>query len=728
MKNIIVGTAGHIDHGKTTLIRALTGRNTDRWEEEQRRGITIDLGFTWFDLPSGNRVGIIDVPGHEKFVNNMVAGVVGMDLVLLVIAADEGIMPQTREHVDILGLLGIEKCIIVLNKCDLVDEDWLEMVKEDIREELKGSFCESAPMAEVSSVTGAGLDNLVSLIEHMAEEEVTPKDIDTIPRLPIDRAFSISGFGTIVTGTLISGRIRKEDQLEIYPVDKTCKIRSIQVHGKDAEECFAGQRVAINLSNIKKNEIHRGCVLAPVNSMKNTMMLDVRLRVLPSSNRVIDNRTRLHLFTGTSEVLCRAVLLDKDEIGPGESGLAQLRLEGEIAVRRGDRFIVRFYSPMETIGGGVVIEANPAKKKRFDERAISEMTVKEEGGHGDMIELIIKQNSDSAITAAEVAKLTGLTAEETMAEVAKLAEQGLVATFPMKKDIYLMHASYRDKVADDMVAYLEDFHKKNPYRLGSRKAELRVRFLSKLKQNSDSAITAAEVAKLTGLTAEETMAEVEKLAEQGLVATFPMKKDIYLMHASYRDKVTDDMVAYLEDFHKKNPYRLGSRKAELRVRFLSKLKQNVFDEFMQRLEDSGRIKRSGEFICEGGYEIPHDEVYKQFESALTAMLDKAGFEFIRLADIQLPGIQPAMAEDLLQLLAAEGKVVLLSDDLITLPKYTDMVAAKAREILAAEGKISIAMIRDMIGTSRKSAKPLLEYLDNIRVTRRNGTESERVAY
>ena len=505
MKNIIVGTAGHIDHGKTTLIKALTGRNTDRWEEEQRRGITIDLGFTWFDLPSGNRVGIIDVPGHEKFVNNMVAGVVGMDLVLLVIAADEGIMPQTREHVDILGLLGIEKCIIVLNKCDLVDEDWLEMVKEDIREELKGSFCENAPMAEVSSVTGAGLDNLVSLIEHMAEEEVTPKDIDTIPRLPIDRVFSISGFGTIVTGTLISGRIRKEDQLAIYPVDKTCKIRSIQVHGKDAEECFAGQRVAINLSNIKKNEIHRGCVLAPVNSMKNTMMLDVRLRVLPSSNRVIDNRTRLHLFTGTSEVLCRAVLLDKAEIGPGESGLAQLRLEGEIAVRRGDRFIVRFYSPMETIGGGVVIEANPTKKKRFDEKTISEMTVKEEGGHGDMIELIIKQHSDSAITAAEVAKLTGLTAEE-------------------------------------------------------------------------------------------TMAEVEKLTGQGLVTTFPMKKDIYLMHASYRDKVTDDMVAYLEDFHKKNPYRLGSRKAELRVKFLNKLKQNVFDEFMQRLEDGGRIKRSGEFI------------------------------------------------------------------------------------------------------------------------------------
>ena len=636
MRNIIVGTAGHIDHGKTTLIKALTGRNTDRWEEEQRRGITIDLGFTWFDLPSGNRVGIIDVPGHEKFINNMVAGVVGMDLVLLVIAADEGIMPQTREHVDILGLLGIEKCIIVLNKCDLVDEDWLEMVKEDIREELKGSFCESSPMVEVSSVTGQGLDALTDTIERMSAEEVTPKDTETIPRLPIDRVFSISGFGTIVTGTLISGRIRKEDQLSVFPVDKPCKIRSIQVHGVDAEECSAGQRVAINISNIKKNEIHRGCVLAPVNSMKNTMMLDVRLSILPSSKRIIDNRTRLHLFTGTSEVLCRAVLLDREELAPGESGLAQLRLEGEIAVRRGDRFIVRFYSPMETVGGGTVIEANPTKKKRFDEKTISEMTVKEEGGHGDMIELIIKQHSAEAVAAAEVARLTGLTPEE-------------------------------------------------------------------------------------------TMAEVEKLCADGLVESYPMKKDVYLMHASYRNRVAEDMINYLTEFHRQSPYKLGSRKAELRVRFLPKLKQNVFDEFMQRLELSGKIKRSGEFICEGSYEIPHDETYERFSAAVTAALDRAGFEFIKLADIPT-GLPDSTAADLIQLMAAEGRVIILSDDLLTLPKYTDEITAKAKEILAAEGKITIAMIRDAIGSSRRSAKPLLEYFDSIRLTRRNGTESERVAY
>lgn len=350
MKNIIIGTAGHIDHGKTTLIKALTGRNTDRWEEEQRRGITIDLGFTYFDLKNGDRVGIIDVPGHEKFINNMVAGVVGMDLVMLVVAADEGIMPQTREHMDILGLLGIEKSILVINKCDLVDEEWLELVEEEIKEELEGTFLEDAPIVEVSAATGEGIPHLIDVIEQMTAKEVEPKEINTIPRLPIDRAFTLSGFGTIITGTLLTGSISKEDVLEMYPIGKECRIRSIQVHGQDVDRCYAGQRVAINLSNVKKKEIARGCVLAPPNSMKNTMLLDVKLNMLPSSMRVLTNHARLHFFTGTSEVLCRAVLLDKEDLGPGESGYVQLRLEEEVALRRGDKFVVRFYSPMETIG------------------------------------------------------------------------------------------------------------------------------------------------------------------------------------------------------------------------------------------------------------------------------------------------------------------------------------------------------------------------------------------
>jgi selenocysteine-specific elongation factor SelB len=390
MKNIIIGTAGHIDHGKTTLIKALTGRNTDRWEEEQRRGITIDLGFTYFDLPGGDRAGIIDVPGHEKFINNMVAGVVGMDLVLLVIAADEGIMPQTREHMDILNLLGIEKSIIVLNKCDLVDEEWLEMMEEDVREELSGTFLEHAPLIRVSAVTGEGLGDLVKEIEHQTRDEVVQKDIHTIPRLPIDRVFSLSGFGTIITGTLVSGTITKEDTLQMYPVGTECKIRSIQVHGEDKKECYAGQRVAINLSNVKKKEIKRGCVLAPLNSMKNTDLLDVKLNVLDSSVRILTNHTRLHFFTGTSEVLCRAVLLDKEEIGPGESGYVQLRMEEEVAVRRGDKFVVRFYSPMETIGGGVILEPNPKIKRRFQPEVIEELKRKEEGSSADVIICILK--------------------------------------------------------------------------------------------------------------------------------------------------------------------------------------------------------------------------------------------------------------------------------------------------------------------------------------------------
>lgn len=278
---------------------------------------------------------------------------------LLVIAADEGIMPQTREHMDILHLLGIEKSIIVLNKCDIVDEEWLELVEEEVREELKCTFLEKAPVCKVSAATGQGLEELIQVIEHMTSDEVVAKDVNTIPRLPIDRAFTLSGFGTIITGTLVSGTIRKEDTLEMYPIGKECKIRSIQVHGQDKKECYAGQRVAINLSNVKKKEIQRGCVLAPPASMKNTDLLDVKMNILDSSMRVLTNHTRLHLFTGTSEILCRAVLLDKEEIGPGESGYVQLRLEDEIAVTRGDKFVVRFYSPRETIGGGVILEPNP---------------------------------------------------------------------------------------------------------------------------------------------------------------------------------------------------------------------------------------------------------------------------------------------------------------------------------------------------------------------------------
>lgn len=637
MKNIIVGTAGHIDHGKTTLIKALTGRNTDRWEEEQRRGITIDLGFTYFDLKNGDRVGIIDVPGHEKFINNMVAGVVGMDLVLLVVAADEGIMPQTREHMDILGLLGIKKSILVINKCDLVDEEWLELVEEEIQEELEGTFLEGAPVVKVSAATGQGLDELTDTIQQLMSDEVVAKDIQTIPRLPIDRAFTLSGFGTIITGTLISGTITREDVLEMYPIGKECKIRNIQVHGQNQDKCYAGQRVAINLSNVKKKEIRRGCVLAPKNSMKNTDLLDVKLKVLEDSMRILTNHERLHLYTGTSEILCRAVLLDKEQIGPGEEGLVQLRLEEEIAVKRGDRFVVRFYSPMETIGGGIVLEPNPVRKKRFDAQAIEELKKKESGSLGDVMELQIKEHGDTMITLAELAKVMAHSVDEQKEYLDELEESGTIFVFPMKKDTYLWH----------------------------RDSEFAVR---------------------------------QKIEET------------------------------LQKYHSEHPYRYGMKKAEIHNTFLKKIKPNIFDAYIERMTGENVYGRREEYLSLPGYEVPKDAMYLQTEKLIEDTFEKAGYDFVRFSEIDFGKIPRQTAEDVVLMMIDEGKVLRINEEMFTMKHLMDEAKEKIQNHLKEENLITIAQVRDMFSTSRKSAKPILEYMDSIKVTKKTGGESERVAY
>ncbi len=481
MKHIIIGTAGHIDHGKTTLIKALTGCNTDRWKEEQERGITIDLGFAFFDLPNGDRAGIVDVPGHEKFIHNMVAGVVGMDMVLLVIAADEGIMPQTKEHMDILHLLGIQKCIVVLNKMDLVDEEWLELMEEEVRDQIQDTFLKDAPVVKVSSVTGEGLKELTDEIVKMETSEVQEKEIHTIPRLPIDRVFTISGFGTIVTGTLISGIIRKDDTLQLYPWNAPCKVRNIQVHGKNVDECSAGQRVAVNLTGIKKEDISRGDVLASPNSMKGTTLLDVKLKILKDSNRIVKNRSRLHLFTGTSEVLCRAILLDRDELKAGEECFAQLRLEQELALRKGDRFVVRFYSPMETIGGGEVLEPNPKAKRRFKEAALEELRRKEAGSSVDVVQMHVKSHRDTLITITELAKLTALSEEEIRQDVSELEDGSEALVFPMKKDTYVWMRDDELYLQEQIKAELKKYHHKFPYRHGIKKAEIQTKYMKKIK-------------------------------------------------------------------------------------------------------------------------------------------------------------------------------------------------------------------------------------------------------
>ena len=482
MKHIIIGTAGHIDHGKTTLIRALTGRNTDRLKEEQDRGITIELGFTWFDLESGLRCGIIDVPGHEKFIQQMVSGVVGMDMVLLVVAADEGIMPQTREHLDILELLGIEKCILVLTKCDTVDPEWVDMMEEDIRKELKDTILENAPVVRVSSVTGEGIVALKKEIEKMVSA-LPERDTKGIPRLPIDRVFSLQGFGTIITGTLISGTLHKGDALAIYPEGLKARIRNIQVHEQDAEFAEAGQRVALNLSGVKKEELHKGSVISLENSMENSTLMDGKVTMLRDSKRSLKNRERLHFLSGTKEVLCRAVLLDKEEIAPGEEGLCEFILEEEMVFKRGDRFILRFYSPMETIGGGIVLEPNARKKKRFSDEAIQELLSKEDGSLSDVLETVIQEELNSLYTVQTLAKRLSHSVEEITPALSTLVEEGRVYPVDLQKERYFLHRENAYILSTEIGHLLEAFYKKHPYRLGMPKAEVREKVLKSSKQN-----------------------------------------------------------------------------------------------------------------------------------------------------------------------------------------------------------------------------------------------------
>lgn len=482
MKHIIIGTAGHIDHGKTTLIRALTGRNTDRLKEEQDRGITIELGFTWFDLESGLRCGIIDVPGHEKFIQQMVSGVVGMDMVLLVVAADEGIMPQTREHLDILELLGIEKCILVLTKCDTVEPEWVDMMEEDIRKELKDTILENAPVVRVSSVTREGIEALKKEIEKMVSS-LPERDTKGIPRLPIDRVFSLQGFGTIITGTLISGTLHKGDALEIYPEGLKARIRNIQVHEQDAELAEAGQRVALNLSGVKKEELHKGSVISLENSMENSTLMDGKVTMLRDSKRSLKNRERLHFLSGTKEVLCRAVLLDKEEIAPGEEGLCEFILEEEMVFKRGDRFILRFYSPVETIGGGTVLEPNARKKKRFSDEAIQELLSKEDGSLSDVLETVIQEELNSLYTVQTLAKRLSHSVEEITPALSTLVEEGRVYPVDLQKERYFLHRENAYILSTEIGHLLEAFYKKHPYRLGMPKAEVREKVLKSSKQN-----------------------------------------------------------------------------------------------------------------------------------------------------------------------------------------------------------------------------------------------------
>jgi selenocysteine-specific elongation factor len=469
MKSIIVGTAGHIDHGKTALVKALTGIDADRLAEEKRRGITIDLGFAHMELPipSGGtlRIGFVDVPGHERFVRNMLAGVGGIDLVLLVIAADESIKPQTREHFDILQLIGVNHGITVLTKSDAVDRDTLDVVRLEVEEFLRGTFLEDAPIIAVSSLTGAGLDQLKhSLVD--AAVQLTARDSRSLARLPIDRVFKMKGFGTVVTGTLISGTIRKEEEIEVFPTGRIVRVRGIQVHGEAAETGVAGQRSALNLAGASTEDLSRGVTLAPVGVFANTRRLDVKLRILSSAPRALKNHARVHFHCHTMETVAEIVLPRVKQVDPGAEVFARVRLPEPALLLPGDRFIIREFSPVLTIGGGMVVDATPMTRSMREE---NELKILAADDPASILRARVERRRHAGISVRDLVQETGWARSLIEAQLANAVKEAHVFR---TGDVFLSRPAWEELKAQ-MVSTVTKFHQKNPLAGGIRKEELR---------------------------------------------------------------------------------------------------------------------------------------------------------------------------------------------------------------------------------------------------------------
>ncbi len=625
MKHLIIGTAGHIDHGKTTLIQALTGRNTDRLKEEMKRGISIELGFTHFDLPGGIRAGIVDVPGHERFIRHMLAGVGGMDLVMLVIAADEGVMAQTREHLDILQMLSIKKGIVVITKADLVDPEWLEMIKEDVSEALQGTFLEEAPILDVDSVSRRGISELVEKLAGYYHE-IEARDEKAPFRMPIDRVFTITGFGTVVTGTLTEGNVKTEDTVQLYPGDQEVRIRNIQVHGETMPQAFAGQRVAINLSGVKRDQINRGDYLAKPKSMKPTMMVDGRLTLLKNAPRKLKQRDRVRIYHGASEILARLVILEQETIEPGESALVQFRLEEKAVFKKGDQIVVRFYSPMETLGGATIIEPVPDKHKAMRQDIIDMLTAKETGGPEADLEQALKKTSHD------------------FPDVASLSR-----TFGYDEDVI-----------------------------------------------------------------RET---INRLMEQNLVYTID---DRHFIHRDYYETLLDNITTHLLKYHKNNPLRQGMSKEEVKSRVFEKPKSRIAEQLLENMQKENILRLKGSFVSMADFSVKPTPEQKDIAAQLEALFMSSLYSPPKLdeAKAKVKGKEKVI-QQVLEMMMGDV-LVRLHQDLVLHRKAYDGAKEKIREHFANHETLSVAEFRDLLGTSRKYAVAILEYLDQEKFTLRQG--------
>jgi selenocysteine-specific elongation factor len=626
----VAGTAGHIDHGKSALVKALTGIDPDRLEEEQRRGMTIDLGFAHFDLPSGRRVGIVDVPGHERFVKNMLAGATGIDLVLLVIAADEGVMPQTREHMDILRLLSVRQGIIVLNKVDLVtDPSWLGLVKDDVRALVSETPLETAPTVEVSAKTGQGIPVLVQTMDRMLTD-VLARDTSAPARLPIDRAFVIAGFGLIVTGTLWSGRIVPGDALEVLPQGRKVRVRGVQSHGQAVSEGIAGSRVAVNLVGIEKDEIARGDVLCAPGSFRPSDLLDVRVRLLASAPPV-PHRARIRVHLGSGEAIGRLMLLDRSRVDPGNEAIAQIRLDGSLVAAAGDLFVIRRYSPMTTIGGGEVIDPHPPTRRR---------------------------------SAANVAAI----------------EQISAAGIPQRVEAAVEGAGRRGMTVEDLV-----------------------KDLSVGRTHVD--------ASLPGLVDSSRL-----LVVRGR-----------LYHRNVADELAASILREVDAHHTSAPWRVGIPREELKAKAFGTGDDRFYAHLLSELIDSGKIEQTRDFVRRPGFSPPPDSTVTETRAGIVRILQENRFAPPGAADIAKKVGNGAAFDRVFRALQDEGEVVEVGSDIFFHRDALEEIKRTVVDEIRRHGNITVATLRDSLGTSRKYALTVLEYFDSIKLTRRIGDTRVLVA-
>jgi selenocysteine-specific elongation factor len=517
MKHVVVGTAGHIDHGKSALVKALTGTDPDRWEEEKRRGITIDLGFAHLDLGGDLRVSFVDVPGHERFVKNMLAGVGGIDLVMLVVAADESIKPQTREHFDICKMLGTRQGLVVITKSDLVEPEILDLVRLEVQDYVAGSFLDGAPVVAVSARTGEGLDALRADLRRLGLD-AAPRPVNLPFRLPIDRAFVMKGFGAVVTGTLIAGRIEKEAEAEIFPLGRRARVRGIEVHNQQAEYAEAGQRTALNLAGVEAQDLARGMTLAPPALFESTARLDAAISVLPSA-RPLKTRARVHFHCWCSETVAEVVVLNGKEITPGARAYAQLRLAEPGLFLPGDRFIIRQFSPLVTIGGGTVLDNHPPRHRLNDPAVLNLLKVMESGGAEARLEILTRQSGEAAVSAL-VAR-SGWQPEEVLRIGSRLEADKRLVILGQPPGVFV-HGDYFESLERSVVDHLEKFHAANPLTAGMGREDLRGRLASRSagpKQPPSSALFNAVVQALARQGKVVARGETVLLAGRGIQLT-----------------------------------------------------------------------------------------------------------------------------------------------------------------------------------------------------------------